>query len=231
MIVSEIFAGLQGEGQSLGIPSVFIRLAGCNLNCKWCDTKEVWKHGTSMSVAEVTAEVLAKSLSLSLLASHRTHLVITGGEPLMPHNEEALLKLFAKIKEAVGTKPFIEIETNGTYWLSEALQEWVAQVNCSPKLANSGAAASDRYVPFALHKLAALSSTTFKFVVSKLADVIEIKEHYGMIPADRIILMPAGKNRRELLKNSAAVWELAMKYGFRATTRLQMIAYNNKHGK
>ena len=70
----EIFYSLQGEGTRCGTPAVFLRLAGCNLACKWCDTKHSWGNGilcTEKQVAEALAEYACHSL------------VITGGEPLL----------------------------------------------------------------------------------------------------------------------------------------------------
>ena len=51
--VSEIFKSLQGEGTRAGLPCTLIRLAGCNLRCKWCDTQYAWDGGEPMSVRAV----------------------------------------------------------------------------------------------------------------------------------------------------------------------------------
>lgn len=232
MIVSEIFTGLQGEGNTLGTPSVFVRLGGCNLDCKWCDTKKVWTKGVSYSVDEVVEKITSFGIPLSWFASHRVHIVLTGGEPLMPHHEEELLQLFSKLRKMIGAKPYIEVETNGTYWLSENMAKWVKQVNCSPKLKNSGVPVEERFNEFALRKLDELRiPVCFKFVIADPGDLVELNKTYGFIAPERIILMPAAKTRRELIKNSRMVWEAAMQNGYRATTRLQTIAYNNQHGK
>src|SRR3954469_17397871 len=81
----EIFASVQGEGFSTGVPSVFVRLAECNLKCTWCDTKYTWDwehHDRAREVIEMTpAEVIAK---VTELAGERiTNVIITGGEPLL----------------------------------------------------------------------------------------------------------------------------------------------------
>ncbi|HQC34143.1 MAG TPA: radical SAM protein, partial [Methanoculleus sp.] len=100
MIVSEIFRSLQGEGRNQGRPCTFIRLAGCNLRCAWCDTSYAWEGGMRMSVAEVLDRVW-------LLNGKQ--ICITGGEPLLQRDEVAgLLEKFDRHGYTV------EIETNGT---------------------------------------------------------------------------------------------------------------------
>jgi len=102
MKVSEIFASIQGEGRHVGKPQVFIRMSGCNLRCRWCDTKYAWTGGREMSVSEVVAEV----------KRHRLKSVcITGGEPMVQKGE--LRKLVDKLKRA-GYE--IVLETNGTLY-------------------------------------------------------------------------------------------------------------------
>lgn len=110
----EIFESLQGEGRNTGRPCVFVRFAGCNLSCPWCDT-DVSKR-FSVSLDELVAEISgykAKSV------------ILTGGEPaLVPDMPE----LVAALKER---GYWIGVETNGTVsapWL--AFADYVA---CSPK--------------------------------------------------------------------------------------------------
>jgi len=100
MIVSEIFRSLQGEGKSQGRPCTFIRLAGCNLRCAWCDTSYAWEGGEKMSVIEVLDRVW-------LLNGRQ--ICITGGEPLLQREE--VLELLKKFRLHGYT---VEIETNGT---------------------------------------------------------------------------------------------------------------------
>ncbi len=100
MIVSEIFRSLQGEGKNQGRPCTFIRLAGCNLRCAWCDTPYAREGGEEMSVTQVLDRVW-------LLRG--THICITGGEPLLQREE--VLKLLEKFDLHGYT---VEIETNGT---------------------------------------------------------------------------------------------------------------------
>jgi organic radical activating enzyme len=110
----EIFESLQGEGRNVGRPYVFIRFAGCNLDCPWCDT-DVKKH------FEIPLEDLVKEVS-----GYRTRSVIlTGGEPTIQND---MPELVAALKEAGF---WIAVETNGTNdvsWL-----QFVDYVACSPK--------------------------------------------------------------------------------------------------
>ncbi|MCK8518785.1 7-carboxy-7-deazaguanine synthase QueE [Methanoculleus sp. 7T] len=100
MIVSEIFRSLQGEGKNQGRPCTFIRLAGCNLRCAWCDTSYAWEGGEEMSVTEVLDQVWLQNM---------TYISITGGEPLLWAEE--VLELLKKFNLHGYT---VEIETNGT---------------------------------------------------------------------------------------------------------------------
>ncbi|CVK33072.1 radical SAM protein [Methanoculleus bourgensis] len=100
MIVSEIFRSLQGEGKNQGRPCTFIRLAGCNLRCAWCDTPYAREGGKEMSVAQI--------LDLIWLQNGK-HICITGGEPLLWAEE--VLELLRKF-DIHGYN--VEIETNGT---------------------------------------------------------------------------------------------------------------------
>lgn len=100
MKITEIFRSLQGEGKNQGKPCLFIRLAGCNLNCCWCDTPESKTGGREMSLDSILEQVkLINPL----------YICITGGEPLLQPDElEHLLDSF----HTRGI--LIDIETNGT---------------------------------------------------------------------------------------------------------------------
>jgi 7-carboxy-7-deazaguanine synthase len=100
MKVVEIFRSIQGEGRSQGYPSIFLRLAGCNLDCAWCDTRYAREGGFDMPCSEVIHLI-------SALPGKR--ICITGGEPLL--QDEQLLLLAERLCEA---GYLIEIETNGT---------------------------------------------------------------------------------------------------------------------
>jgi 7-carboxy-7-deazaguanine synthase len=100
MKIAEIFKSLQGEGRNQGKVCLFIRLSGCNLHCRWCDTEYARTAGTEMSLDAVLEQVLRVN---------PPYVCITGGEPLLQTQElEPLLISLHKRGTA------IDIETNGT---------------------------------------------------------------------------------------------------------------------
>ncbi|MGH7839121.1 MAG: 7-carboxy-7-deazaguanine synthase QueE, partial [Candidatus Binataceae bacterium] len=86
MVITEIFKFIQGEGTRAGLPCIFVRLTGCNLRCKWCDTAYAFYGGTKYGVKEVIEKVHAFAGF-----PRRVSLVeITGGEPLLQPETPAL---------------------------------------------------------------------------------------------------------------------------------------------
>lgn len=111
MKVNEIFYSLQGEGFYTGTPAVFLRLSGCNLSCRFCDTRH--QEGVEMEYGEILERVCAYPAR---------HIVITGGEPSLQLND-----LLVDMLHEAGF--YIQVETNGTHPLPEEV-DWVT---CSPK--------------------------------------------------------------------------------------------------
>ena len=110
----EIFESLQGEGRNTGRPCVFVRFAGCNLKCPWCDTNVSRRF--SLSLADLVSEV--KSFKARSV-------VLTGGEPSLA---EGMPELVAALKKEGF---WIAVETNGTS--SPDWFQFVDYVACSPK--------------------------------------------------------------------------------------------------
>jgi 7-carboxy-7-deazaguanine synthase len=93
LAVSEVFYSIQGEGKTVGIPSVFVRLGGCNLMCGGmgtqfdgelhngaefrCDTVEVWMKATSKELHEILPQDCVEAIR------NGAHVILTGGEPTM----------------------------------------------------------------------------------------------------------------------------------------------------
>ena len=83
LTINEIFHSIQGESTWAGLPCVFVRLSGCDLRCAWCDTAYAFAEGTSRSLDEVMAAVVAFDCPL---------VEITGGEPLLQEDVYPLME-------------------------------------------------------------------------------------------------------------------------------------------
>lgn len=113
--VVEIFGSIQGEGANAGRQATFIRLAGCNMKCWFCDTD--WNKGTKMTVQEVLDVVSAL---------HCKFIIWTGGEPTMQLTD-SIVQMFAE-------KGYCQaIETNGSNFVPKGIN----YIACSPKVAVS----------------------------------------------------------------------------------------------
>jgi organic radical activating enzyme len=99
----EIFASVQGEGLRQGEPTIFIRLAGCNLRCGFCDTKKAWRGGSEVTVEGIVDEVRRLEREYPT-----TWVCLTGGEPLA----QDVRPLVARLHDA-GFR--VQVETNGTF--------------------------------------------------------------------------------------------------------------------
>jgi len=115
MELSEIFYSLQGESSYAGLPCVFVRLAGCNLRCTYCDTKYAYEPEFTLSIKEIIKEVERY---------HPVKLVeITGGEPLLQADSIELMKLL------INKKYDVLLETNNSISLKDIPQEVIKIVD------------------------------------------------------------------------------------------------------
>ncbi len=106
LLVCETFVSLMGESTRAGLPAYFIRLTGCNLRCRYCDTTYAYEGGRDMTVGELVAGALAQPYRLAL---------VTGGEPLLQAGTPALLTAlldagFSVCLETNGSRPIGAVE-------------------------------------------------------------------------------------------------------------------------
>lgn len=178
MKISEIFFSIEGEGIEIGRPEIFIRLAGCNLRCIWCDTKYALQNGKEMSDKEIVEEVRkypCKSVS------------ITGGEPLLQKKE--LVELVKQLK-SLGYR--IQINTNGTIF-DEEIFSLVDLISMDCKCPSSGMK-SDFDVLEKTKKFFDLK-TQFKFIISNHEDYNYAKKIVSYLNPSHVVFQPEWSNR------------------------------------
>lgn len=215
MKINEIFYSLQGEGKSMGRPTLFIRFSGCNLRCNWCDTKY---HTNNHEITTKEANLLKK---------HK-HWTITGGEPLLQQD---------KIIELIKTcKPDrIEIETNGTIRPKRALMKYSVFFNCSPKESRFQPKNGQSTEPLLLQSLRfmkynPLDIAKFVYVDEKSEEFIEgIVKKYRIDPSC-VYVMPQGANKAEQIANKRQVWDYCTAKGFSYSARLHIDLFDITQG-
>ena len=226
----EIFAALQGEGPSIGRPSVFVRLSRCNLACEWCDTAYTWRftgdnrpHRDALAFERGANQVTMDEAEVArrIVALTPDRLVITGGEPLL--QAPALARMLA-LARADRPALHVEVETNGTVAPTPALDTMIDQFNVSPKLAHSGNPASLALIPERLSAFAEDPRAFFKFVIAAPDDVAEVaalaKAH--AIPTTRIFLMPEGRDSETLRQRARWLAEICLANDYRLSDRLHI---------
>jgi len=234
----EIFHTLQGEGVSMGLPSVFIRSSLCNLHCTWCDTAYTWnwegtkwdhedneKYAKSDYIVELETTEVA-----DLVADYGClNIVLTGGEPLL--QQPAWLAIIEDLRKRNSAYRF-EIETNGTQLPDQHMAAAVDQWNVSTKLSNSGNSAKLRIKPEAMQFFAASDKAWFKFVIQNEQDLAEVKELEAQfsINKERILLMPEGRDEAALQSRRLWLADLCRDQGYRFSDRLHIQLWGSKRG-
>jgi len=208
--VQEVFYTIQGEGPSAGRPAVFIRLAGCNLRCYFCDTEFESGMGNPLTVNAIIMGARTEIAKVRGTAHRKGDLVvITGGEPL----RQNLVPLVVAL-EANGFE--VEIETAGTLWVP-GLGDTKARIVCSPKTGK-------------IHPEVLARAAAFKYVVrSGCTDTdglpILSTQHRGRAadiakPRDGtpVYVQPMDDGESESnYQNLKYVVSLAMKHGYRVS--------------
>jgi 7-carboxy-7-deazaguanine synthase len=225
MVVNEIFYSLQGEGKLAGVPSVFIRLAGCPLRCRWCDTKYAWPadSGKSMEPLEI----------LEAISSYQTtFVVITGGEPMVHEGIGELIQLLHQ------RDYHLTIETAGIEYIPDLP---VNLMSISPKLSNAfpdnpEQAAEQRHCcdVETLNRLIKAYDYQLKFVVDQPQDLVEIADcltRLTGVDPDKVYLMPQATTPKEYLEKSRWLADYCLQTGFAFSPRLQVMLWPGQRGK
>ena len=149
MKVCEIFASIQGESTYAGLPCIFVRMTGCNLRCKYCDTTYAYDQGSEMTVEDIIDAVRCFGFNL---------VEITGGEPLLQKDTGALISLLLNMEFKV------MVETNGSADIGDIDRR--ATIIMDVKTPGSGMSDSVRIENIALLK----KSDELKFVITDKVD-------------------------------------------------------------
>jgi 7-carboxy-7-deazaguanine synthase len=225
MKIVEIFYSLQGEGRLAGMPSVFVRLAGCPLRCKWCDTKYAWpsRCGEQLGIDEIVLRVNEYNCR---------HVVVTGGEPFI--NEE----LPALLRQLKACDKHITVETAGIEYIDELP---IDLVSLSPKLSNSTPLEAEPATLHEKNRLNTAALTMFmenypcqvKFVVENREDIAEVKDvlktcRWGK--NTEVMLMPQASDTEDYIEKSRQIAEICIDEGFSFSPRLHILFWGNKKG-
>lgn len=181
------------------------------------------------------------------------HIIWTGGEPTIKGHQEAIvnftkylllndpkctngitiddynIKQEGVFKVRAIKSLYYEIETNGTVYIEDDLFKMTDQINCSPKLSNSGLSVKQRIIPEAIERIMEHSNYQFKFVISTEDDVKEIFRDFIVpfnIPLKNVVCMPGMDSQEQFHERTQFVLEMAKKYKFRGLTRLHISAWD-----
>lgn len=215
MRVAEIFYSIQGEGLLIGLPSVFVRLSGCPLRCRWCDTKYAWDYdaGTAYEPAELVEQVSRWPCS---------HVIITGGEPMANPDLSPRPGLTALTHGLKAIGKHITIETSGLVFIPDLACDLMS---ISPKL--------DTNQPSTLTALVETYRYQLKFVVESPEDWPQIQRCLDRLPGldrQRVMLMPQAATPEELAVRSEMVADLCKQTGLRFSPRLQIALWGGCRG-
>ncbi|HXC60126.1 MAG TPA: 7-carboxy-7-deazaguanine synthase QueE [Steroidobacteraceae bacterium] len=208
--ITEIFRSLQGEGDTVGFPTVFVRLTGCPLRCQYCDTAYAFGGGEWMSLEAI----------LERVQSHATpYVCVTGGEPLAQPN---CLPLLQRLCDAGF---MVSLETSGALPVAD-VDGRVRRV-VDVKTPDSGE--SHRNLLDQLHDLRATDQ--IKFVICSRADYEwsrELVKQRQLASRSMVLFSPS---HEQLAARDLAEWILADGVPVRLQIQLHKILWGNAPGR
>ena len=223
--ITEQFLTIQGEGRSVGQAAYFIRLAGCNLWCQWCDSMH--------SVDPKLYQGKSVNIDFSAIPKNCNLVVLTGGEPTLFDLRSIQLEL-KKINPAVR----VEVESNATTFPESIVGDFFW--NLSPKLKSSKQKTShqDQLRLAKLNEWSLFANENpdrviFKFVCTGENDLAEIKEliHKYKLPPHLIFLMNEGQTAEsQSLEKTNYLIEHAKTNGFNFSPRLHVMYWGSRRG-
>lgn len=156
--VVEKFVSINGEGQNSGELAIFIRLAGCNLDCSYCDTK--WANESDVPYTEMSKEEIFQYIKETRV----NNITLTGGEPLLDSSVKELIDTITNDKSL-----FLEIETNGSVDIKPFIVEEVSNLSFTVDYKSASSMMEDK-MNFDNFKHLRMNDT-MKFVVGDMNDL------------------------------------------------------------
>jgi len=208
--VSEIFASLQGESTTVGVPTVFVRLTGCPLRCRWCDTTYAFRGGERLTIDEILARVSDLGLP---------EVCVTGGEPLA---QAACRDLLTALADA-GHRVSLE-----TRW-ALSIAGLDPRVRCVMDLKAPGSGEADKNLWDNLDHLRPHDEV--KFVLAGRADydwAKDVLERHGLARRATVLFSPV---TGELAPSTLADWIVADRLPVRFQLQLHKILWGDARGK
>jgi len=208
--INEIFHSLQGEADSVGFRTVFVRLTGCPLRCRYCDTEYAFHAGDWQSIDAVMETVKGFDTP---------HVCVTGGEPLAQPN---CVKLLARLCEAGYA---VSLETSGAFSIADIDPRVVLVVDV--KTPGSGEAARNLVDNFPL----LTARDQVKFVITSRADYDWSKaylEEHALARRCQVLFSPS---YREVSPTQLADWILADRLPVRFQLQLHKVLWGDVPGK
>lgn len=221
---------IQGEGPYAGRNADFIRLAGCNLSCQWCDTPYSWDGRRYDLRAEITETPVTQLIDG--IRQRSGIVVITGGEPMLYARRPAFAALLAGI---AGANRPIHVETNGSILPPPEIIKQVDVFVVSPKLPNAdlptasgGSSLAEGWAEAGLR-----SEVYVKVVCEGEKDVLAAVEvaNRAQIERTRLWVMPQAADAATLATRWPVIADAAAKAGVNATSRLHLLAWGNERGR
>lgn len=225
--VNEIFGPtIQGEGIHTGHRVGFLRLAGCNLACVWCDTPYSWDW-SKYDKNEESHKMFIEDIADAIRPMKVKRLIVTGGEPMLQQ------RLFPAIREATGC--LLDIETNGTIVPKDEIIDSVDMFVVSVKLAHAGDSDEARIKWEAIFRFAELAEqgkAIFKFVAQDSCDFEEAQEivDAACIPDQAVWIMPEGMTADTQLASMRNIADWVIEQGWNLSPRIHTLIWNLERG-
>ncbi len=218
--ITEIFYSLQGEADTVGFPTVFVRLTGCPLRCRFCDTAYAFHGGEWRSLDEIHARV-GELFGPGSATPHvvARHVCVTGGEPLAQKN---CLPLLASLCDS-GYR--VSLETSGAMPLAEVDPRVIRVVDV--KTPGSGEERRNRYEDLALLR----REEQIKFVICGRADYEWSREKIQALELPARCTVLFSPSAEELAARELADWILADRLPVRFQMQLHKVLWGNVPGR